>query len=228
TLRKALKGRPALNLDITGSYDAAADLDAVRDQTLTKQVRFRRWEELRKENPNTPPASEIVVTPEDEIRIIGLFMAERYPAGVPAPTVDGTLPPPAPLYRSMTPAAPAKQPVRLVSRRSGRVFDSRVYTTPAKPKVEPVKPVAIVLATGDAAATAATPGAAPALTLADARRALASGIPVLPEDLLKLADARAQRVRDALLANGEIDAGRLFLTPPAPEGKGTRVFLQLR
>ncbi|MBC8041058.1 MAG: hypothetical protein H7Y06_10980, partial [Opitutaceae bacterium] len=54
------------------------------------------------------------------------------------------------------------------------------------------------------------------------------GIPVTPEDLLKLADQRAQRVRDALLADGEIDAGRLFLTPPAPEGKGTRVFLQLR
>ena len=64
--------------------------------------------------------------------------------------------------------------------------------------------------------------------LADARRALASGIPVPPEDLLKLADARAQRVRDALLANGEIDAGRLFLTPPAPDGTGARVFLQLR
>ena len=230
TLRKALKGRPALNLDITGSYDPAADLDAVRDQTLTKQVRFRRWEELRKENPNTPPASEIVVTPEDEIRIIGLFMAERYPAGVPAPTVDGTLPPPEPLYKPMTPAAPAKQSVRLVSRRSGRVFDSRTYMTPAKPKPEPaVKPVVLLPSAGDAASSVpAAPGAAPALTLAEARRALASGIPVPPEDLLKLADARAQRVRDALLANGEIDAGRLFLTPPAPDGKGARVFLQLR
>ncbi|HSI10273.1 MAG TPA: DUF748 domain-containing protein, partial [Rariglobus sp.] len=230
TLRKALKGRPALNLDITGSYDPAADLDAVRDQTLTKQVRFRRWEELRKENPNTPPASEIVVTPEDEIRIIGLFMAERYPAGVPAPAVDGTLPPPAPLYKPMTPPAPAKQSVRLVSRRSGRVFDSRTYMTPAKPKPEPaVKPVVLLPSAGDAASSVpAAPGAAPALTLAEARRALASGIPVPPEDLLKLADARAQRVRDALLANGEIDAGRLFLTPPAPDGKGARVFLQLR
>lgn len=228
TLRKALKGRPALNLDITGSYDPAADLDAVRDQTLSKQVRFRRWEEQRKENPNTPPASEIVVTPEDEIRIIGLFMAERYPAGVPAPTIDGTLPPPAPLYAPMTPAAPAKQPVRLVSRRAGRVFDSRRYEAPDKPKVEPVKPVVLLPAASDATAATTASGAAPVLTLADARRALAGGIPVPTEDLLKLADARAQRVRDALLANGEIDAGRLFLTPPAPDGKGARVFLQLR
>ena len=226
TLRKALKGRPALNLDITGSYDPEKDLDAVREQTLTKQVRYRRWEELRKENPNTPPAAEITVTPEDEIRIIGLFMAERYPAGVPAPAADGVLPPPAPLYAPLPAPAPAKPPVRLTSRRAGRVFDSRRYEVPAKPKAEPVKPV--VLFPSVERRTVLAADGKPALTVEEARRALAGGIPVPPEDLLKLADARAQHVRDALLANGEIDAGRLFLTPPAPEGKGARVFLQLR
>jgi hypothetical protein len=226
TLRKALKGRPALNLDITGSYDPEKDLEAVRDQTLTKQVRFRRWEELRKDNPNVPPASETVVTPEDEIRIIGLFMAERYPAGVPAPTGDGTLPPPAPLYTPIPAPAPKVASRGPVMHRAGRVYDSRRYEQPAAPKPEPIKPV--VLFPVKEGSTVLSADGTPALTVADARRALAAGIPVSPEDLLKLADERAQHVRDALLANGEIDAGRLFLTPPAQDGKGTRVFLQLR
>jgi Domain of Unknown Function (DUF748) len=224
TLRKALKGRPALNLDITGSYDPAADLDAVRGQILNKQVRFRRWEELRKENPNTPPASEVTVTPEDELRIMGMFMAERYPAGVPAPAVDGTLPPPAPLYTPVPP--PASKPKTGASlNKTSNVFAGRP-APPAAPKTEPVKPV--VLLPVAESGTAIPADGQPALTLADARRALAAGIPVPTEELLKLADERAQQVRAGLLASGEIDAGRLLIAPPAPEGKGARVFLQLR
>jgi hypothetical protein len=64
--------------------------------------------------------------------------------------------------------------------------------------------------------------------LAEARLALAAAISVSADDLRQLAESRAQQVRDALLAGGEIDAGRLFLSPPAPEGKGAKVFLQLR
>lgn len=224
TLRKALKGRPALNLDITGSYDPEADLAAIRDRMLDRQVRFRRWEELRKENPDTPPISGITVTPEDEARIIGLFMAERYPAGVPAPDADGTVAPPAPIYTPMPTPAPAKTVKRPVLRRTQNVFTGRPpVKTPSKPAA--AAPVVLAPST-DAAAT--SPDGMPVLTLAEARKALAGGIPVAPEDLLKLADERAQHVRDALLAGGEIDAARLLLTPPAPEGKGARVFLQLR
>ena len=225
TLRKALKGRPALNLDITGSYDPEADLAAVRDQVLTRQVRFRRWEELRKENPDTPPLAETAVSPEDEVRIIGLFMAERYPAGVPAPAADGTVAPPAPLYTPMPTTTDPKTAKRAAIRRpQANVFASRP-AAPAAAKPSAVQPVVLARAAGGAATS---PDGTPALTLADARRALAGGIPVAPEELLKLADERAQRVREALLAGGEIDAGRLFLTPPAPDGKGARVFLQLR
>jgi hypothetical protein len=225
TLRKALKGRPALNLDITGSYDPEADLTAVREQILTRQVRFRRWEELRKENPDTPPLAETAVMPEDEVRIIGLFMAERYPEGVPAPAADGTVAPPAPLYTplpmTVDPKAAKRPPIR---RPQANVFASRPATTAAKPAA--VQPVLLAPAEDAVAATSAE--GSPVLTLAEARRALAGGIPVASEELLKLADERAQRVREALLAGGEIDAARLFLTPPAPEGKGARVFLQLR
>lgn len=228
TLRKALKGRPALNLDITGSFDPEADLAAVRDQILTRQVRYRRWEELRKANPDTPPLAETVVTPEDEARIIGLFMAERYPEGVPASAADGTVAPPAPLYTPMPgTTASVTETKRPAIRRTQNVFASRSGGSSVRAAAASApKPVAIIAAPGEAAT--ASPDGTPAFTLADARRALAGGIPVAPEDLLKLADERAQGVRDALLAGGEISADRLFLTPPAADGKGARVFLQLR
>ncbi|HEY8991586.1 MAG TPA: DUF748 domain-containing protein [Luteolibacter sp.] len=223
TLRKALKGRPALNLDITGSFDPEADLAAVRDAMLTKQVRYRLWTEARAKDPNTLPPEQITVSPEDEARIIGLFVAERYPAGLSPVAADGSVQPHPPVY--LTPgAAPATKPSAAPVIRRNR----RDYLSPQSDssKTVPARPVPITTASGSPAP--ATPGAPAPLTLADARRALASAIPVSDDDLRQLADARAQQVRDALLAGGEIDAGRLFLTPPAAEGKGAKVFLQLR
>ncbi|MDF3058081.1 MAG: hypothetical protein K0R17_2296 [Rariglobus sp.] len=226
TLRKALKGRPALNLDITGSYDAGADLAAVRDRTLMKQVRFRLWEELRAKNPDTPPPTELTVSPEDEARIVGLFVAERYPGGAPVVGADGGVEPPPPLIKPFPQTQPQPRSTGPIIRRNQRVFAG---LPPSKsktvPKPEPAKPV--VFAPVDGAVAPAPDGAAP-LTLADARSALAAGIPVSDDELRQLAADRAQRVRDALLEGGEIDAGRLFLSPPAPEGKGAKVFLQLR
>ena len=228
TLRKALKGRPALNLDITGSIDAETDLAAVREAILNKQVRYRLWMEARAKDPNTLPPEQITVTPEDEARIIGLFVAERYPAGVSPVAADGSVQPHPPVY--LTPfdkpaVKPAAGTTLVVRRNQPRVT---VGTSAPASKSKPTAVTPVVLAPAGGAAASATPGAPAPLTLADARRALASAIPVSDDDLRQLADARAQQVRDALLAGGEIDASRLFLTPPAPEGKGAKVFLQLR
>ena len=214
TLRKALKGRPSLNLDITGSYDAEGDLAAVREQLLTNQVRYRLWEELRVKNPQTPPPAEIVVTPADEARIIGLFFAERAPASL------------TPLPGAATPAAPTPVKAKEAAYRPVPYVRGQRTTAPSAPAQPVVKP--IVLAPATAAGQSGVAGAAPAPTLAEARSMLAAGIVVSADDLRQLAEARAQQVREALLAGGEIDAGRLFLSPPAPEGKGAKVFLQLR
>ena len=216
TLRKALKGRPALNLDITGSYDAEGDLAAVREQLLTNQVRYRLWEELRVKNPQTPPPAEIVVTPADEARIIGLFLAERAPAALtPQP---GTVAAPPSAQTPVKAEVAATRPIPYVRGQRSQVQPSR-----PKPVVKPV-----VLAPATAAGQPGVAGSAPAPTLAEARSMLAAGIVVSADDLRQLAEARAQQVRESLLAGGEIDAGRLFLSPPAPEGKGAKVFLQLR
>ncbi len=224
TLRKALKGRPALNLDITGSYDAEADLAAVRDQILDKQVKYRRWEELRAKKVDTPPPAEVTVTPEDEARIIGLFIAERYPAGTPTVAADGSVAPPPPPSMAPVPQPPAPEKSEgMVVRRSHR---GTIRFVPSEKAEE--KPEVPVVVAPEAGKAGATPEGTPALSLDEARRALAAGIPVNEDDLRQLAADRAQRVRDALLEGGEIEAERLFITPPAPEGKGAKVFLQLR
>jgi hypothetical protein len=217
TLRKALKGRPTLNLDITGSYDATADLAAVREQRLNQQVRFRLWEELRVKNPQKLTPAEIVISPEDEARIIGLFIAER---STTTPQLAATASPATPATDNAavkTPAPAKPKPARVVPYVKGQASVRKAAPAPVK---------AIVLAPSTGAPTATGATAAP--TLAEARLALAATIPVSDDDLRQLAEKRAQQVREALLAGGEIDAGRLFLSPPAPEGKGAKVFLQLR
>jgi len=217
TLRKALKGRPALNLDITGSYDANGDRAAVREQRLNQQVRFRLWEELRVKNPQTPPPAEIVVSPEDDARIIGLFLTER----------AATTPQLAATATSATPAAEnaaIKLPVPAKPKAARAVPYVKDQSRVRRPAPTPVKTIVLAPSTGAATAT----GTSAATTLAEARLALAAAIPVSEDDLRQLAERRAQQVRDALLAGGEIDASRLFLSPPAPAGKGAKVFLQLR
>jgi hypothetical protein len=215
TLRKALKGRPALNLDITGSYDAEADLAAVRLKILDKQVRYRLWEELRAKNPNTPPPAELTVSPEDEARIIGLFVAERYPEGLPADVSQVAVLTPA---TASVPVTPVKT-VRPVRHNTQNVFAGRLRKEEAGPKPVVFAPAGGAAATGDGAA---------APTMADARQMLAAAIPVTDDQLRALADERAQAVRTALLEGGEIAENRLLLTPPATEPKGARVLLQLR
>ncbi len=229
TLRKALLDRPALNLDITGSFAPEVDRAALRELTLDKQVRFRRRDELRRENPNTPPPAEITVSPEAERRILGTFLAERYPGGTPTVREDGTLEPPPPRFVSLPQAEVAKPAPRgPFLRRSQRVFGSASAARPVRDTASPqasAKPVE--LAGSDAADDESADSAAP-ITVEAARQALTAGIPVNDEDLRQLATERAQRVRAALLEGGEITEDRLFLTPPAPEGQGATVFLQLR
>ena len=220
TLRKALKGRPGLSLDITGSFDATTDRAAVQSQRLDQQVRYRLWEELRVKNPQTPPPDEITVPPAEEARIVGRLFADRVPAVKPQGAAATSAKP----VPAVTPVAPEPaQTVDVVSAAAGPHRLGLLKKTRKAPK--PVTPVVIV----GAIQAVPTAGGAPApLTLAEARQSLAAEITVSDDDLRQLAEARGQQVRDALLVGGEIDAGRIFLTPPAPEGKGAKVFLQLR
>ncbi|HTJ78058.1 MAG TPA: DUF748 domain-containing protein [Rariglobus sp.] len=213
TLRKALKSRPALNLDITGTYDAEKDTEALRQQQLDKQVRARLWTELRAKDPATPPPDQITVTPEESTRLIGELFAEKFPAGAVVKS-DGAVmavppPPSPPEYKPR--AYHRGQPVLRPSDRT----PSHALTMPAG---------SVVTVAGDmhVQQVAAAP------TLAEMRRLLTADIPVSDDDLRQLATARAQHVRAELLAGGEVAETRLFLTPVPAQGKGARVLLQLK
>ncbi len=214
TLRKALKGRPALNLDITGTYDAAADADAIRQQRFDQQVRVKLWEELRAKDLATPTPDKITVSPEDEPRLIGELFLAKFPAGAVVKADGAVVPVP-----TAQPVAAPEQKTRPYYR--GMSLRRDATTSPGKPRV----PAGSMVSLSD---DMRVQQVSDAPTLEDMRRLLAADIAVTDDDLRQLATARAQHVRDELLAGGEIQATRLFLTPVPAQPKGARVLLQLK
>jgi hypothetical protein len=216
TLRKALKARPALNLDITGSFDPAADQDALRQQQLTRQLRVKLWEERRVQDPATPPPEQIELSPEDETRLVTKLFAEKFPAGAVVKPDGTAMAVPSPKSE----AHPERTEPRAYHR--GQPIRRPVF----EPKPAPrsiVPPSSIVNVSKDMQVQ----GISAAPTLADMRRLLAADLVVSDDDLRQLATARAQQVR-ALLESGQIAPERLFLTPVPVPPKGARVLLQLK
>ncbi|MFA6289658.1 MAG: DUF748 domain-containing protein [Opitutaceae bacterium] len=213
TLRKALKSRPALNLDITGSYDAASDTDSLRQQQLDQQVKARLWEQLRAKDPATPPPDQITVSPADEARLVAELFAVKFPSGAVEKS-DGAV-----MAVSPPKAPPAPKP------QAYQRGEPIVRYTGAIPAPKPLVPASSIVSVSNDMKVQSV-SVAPAL--ADMRRLLAADIAVTDDDLRKLAVSRAQHVRDALLAGGEVEAARLFLTPVPAQSKGAKVLLQLK
>lgn len=211
TLVKALTNRPGLSLDIEGNYDAGADTAALQHQKLAELVRRRIWEARHAANPAEPPPAQMVITPEEHDGMLRTIYSEKYPPGSEL-GVPVVVPPP----------APPPPPKRGFIRRVVDAFTGR--GAPAAPPPPPPKPEVPA-------------GAAPAgPTLEEMTARLAGTMTVDPNDLLALAAARANSVRDYFIQTGKIASERLFLarsqtpapgaTAPAPN-KGPRVFLTL-
>ena len=212
TLRKALKSRPGLKLDITGSYDAVADTDALRQQRLDQQVSARLEAELHAKNPPVPVPEKITVSPEDEARLVAELFKAKFPAGAVEKS-DGAVmavslpqavlpPPPSAYYR-------------------GRLITNSAGAAAPKPFV-PLTSIVSVSSDMKVQNVSAAP------SVADMRRLLVADIAVSDDDLRQLATARAQHVLDELLAGGEVAAPRLSLAPVPAQGKGAKVLLQLK
>ena len=209
TLIKALTNRPGLSLDIEGNFDVGADTTALQFQKLAEFVRQRIWEARHASNPAEPPPAQMVITPEEHDGMLRTIYSEKYPPGSEL-GVPVVVPPPAP------PPPPKRGFIR-------RLVDT-VTGHPAAAPTPPPKP-------------AAPAGAAPAgPTLEEMTARLAGTMTVDPNDLIALAAARANSVRDYLIHTGKIAPERLFLaksqTPapgaaaPAPN-RGPRVYLTL-
>ncbi|MDI1251130.1 MAG: DUF748 domain-containing protein [Lacunisphaera sp.] len=211
TMVKALTNRPGLSVALEGGYDGPADTFALKQQKLAALVRGKIWDERHAVDPNIAPPAQLEITPEANAAMVKKLFDEKFPPG----TEFGSLLPRAPVA-----AAPPPAPKKGLF---GRVVDVVTLkglrggeTKPAEAAAPPPAPA----------------GASPAgPSLEEMTGRLAETMAVGDNDLRALATARAQRVRDYFLNEGQIAADRLFLTQgqaAAKENKGPRVFLSLQ
>ncbi|HTO04615.1 MAG TPA: DUF748 domain-containing protein, partial [Opitutus sp.] len=217
TLTKALKGRPALNLEIRGSFDAAADGQVLKRERLAQKVRSRIWDERRAVDADVPPPDQMEVTPEDELAMMQKMFVEAFPESAPELTA---LPPPT----TEAVAVERKEPERkgffrkaadivtLKSWREGRSNGDEDEKTAAAPPP--------VVASPETAGPAWP-------SLEEMKGRLADLIEVTTDDHRRIAARRAERVREHFIQQ-EIAGERLFLANVNDEGNGARVFLQLQ
>lgn len=215
TMVQALQHRPGLSLALEGSYDTAADRYALKRVKLADTVRRAIWEAKRQTDPNIAPPEQLVITPEDNARMLKKLFDEKFPPGTqfgapvpPAPALVAPPPPPAGLFKRVVNA------ITLKAAREQRAAQKENERLTA----EHQQAVAAAVATG--------------LPIEEMSGRLAETMVIDDNDLRALAQARAQRIRDYFATTGQISPDRLFLAKektdtPAP-GKGARVFLSLQ
>jgi hypothetical protein len=217
TLVKALTNRPGLSLGIEGSYDAAADAYALKQQKLADLIRRQIWEARRAADPNIPPPEQLTMTPEEHVAMVKRLFDEKFPPGTefgtPLPTPPAAAPPP--------PAPPPGLVKRVV-----KVITFQGMRQRRAAEKEQAKTAEELKATTAAAVAAGLPPEVMSARLAETME-------VNDNDLRALAMARAAHVRDYLLTTGKIAPERLFLaklsaTASAKQNQGPRVFFELQ
>lgn len=218
TMATALTNRPALSLDLEGSYDTAADAYALKRVKLEERVRRTIWETKRAADPNIAPPEQLVLTAEDRVAAI----KQLYEAAFPAGTQFG-----APLLLAPAIVAPPPPPPRpgFFRRMMNMVTFKAKPAGPTPAEAESARLAAEHAKAVQAAATTSLP-------FEEMSGRLAEATTVDDNDLRALAQARAERVREYFAGVGKIAADRLFLAKDRAEGekqgKGPRVFLHLQ
>ena len=215
TMIEALTNRPALNVALEGTFDRDADSHVLKRTKLAAQVRRSIWQERRASDPNLPPPETLEITPDDYAARVKQLFDQKFPPGTefgtpipppPAPAAPPPAPPPA-LFRR------AFQAITLQNRREQR----RMEAETARLAAEHAAAVQAAIAQGQ-----------PPDEMSER---LAEAIEVDDNDLRSLAQARSQKVRDALIAGG-IAPERLFMSTDRAETaaprEGSRVFLTLQ
>jgi hypothetical protein len=232
-VERALTARPALSVDIEGGFDTAADTYALKRSKLEDKIRHRVWDEMHATTPDLPPPEQLLVSNQNRVDTINRMFEEAFPFG-------DKFSEPAPLPAPKIQPPEAKQEHRGIIRRAIDVatfkgFRDRRAKRKAEEEtqVEQAKAAEQKAATEKAAASAGENGtpAAPQISLEEMTSRLADKINVSQDDLVKLAEARANRVRELLLEGGKIAPERLNVVPIEPQAagaKGPRVKLNLR
>jgi hypothetical protein len=215
TMVKALTNRPALSVDLQGSFDPAADAYALKRTKLAANVRRAVWEQKRATNPNIAPPAELAISPDEEAAMIKKLYDDRFPPG----TQFGTpVPPPPAMVPAPTP--PSGFFPRFMAAITGQASreEKAAQEENARRLAAHAQAIESAVATG--------------LPVDVMRGRLAEVTEVDENDLRELAQARAQKVRDYFTTAGKIAPERIFLAKdkvdPAKEAKGARVQLGLQ
>jgi hypothetical protein len=234
-LVKALYERPAVSLEIAGSFDPDQDRAALAGQKLEQQVKVLRLKELADAGQAVPSIETLQLEPAERERLLKQIYMQLG-------TNETLVLQPAALIPETNAAAPAspstlsagqgsQAPAASVSARTAR-------KSPAMSEVKGAKALMTVTAKVPGVRTTSsretqpppTPEGAP-LTLEQIEAKLRSAIQVSEDEQRDLVRQRAQSVRSYILKTGQVGPERLFIVAPksaGPSAKGDhRVNLSL-
>jgi uncharacterized protein involved in outer membrane biogenesis len=235
---RALVARPGLNLDLTGAADADGDTPVLQKQKLTQLIRAKIWRSHSNTDSQLPPLDQLQVAPEEFNQVLTTLYFTTFP---PPRNLQNTAPPapPGPGHDySRTPAAKsvskagsdnsaAPQPSLF-----GRIIDffrGGPKKSPAPDEKQPAE--AVSTPAPPPAGENPVPPSRVIIQPAEMMERLAAQLPIGDDDLRQLAAARAQGVKDYLIAQG-VPTERVFLTDTgpgtAPVPSAPRVTLHLK
>jgi translation initiation factor 1 (eIF-1/SUI1) len=231
-LVKALDQRPALNLEIAGSFDPDKDREAMARMKLEQQIRILRLKELAEAGKPVPTIEALQLEPAQRERLLKQLIADLgtnqtvvlQSAPVPETNITATA-------SGGTPAGSGEHPS------AAKTVGSRARTA-AISDVKGAAALTETLTKSAALGTKRVPkarvptaaGGTP-LTGDQIEARLIDAIKLSEEERRDLVRERAQAVQSAILKSGKIAAERLFIVTPksaSPAAKGeTRANLSL-
>ncbi|HVM48433.1 MAG TPA: DUF748 domain-containing protein [Candidatus Acidoferrum sp.] len=223
-LVSALDQRPALNLEIAGSFDADKDGPALARAKLEQQLKVLRLRELAEANKPVPSLEALQLEPAIRERLLRQMLAElgtNETLVLRAAPVQDT--------KAMALAAgivpgPTGQPA---APHTGRSRTARADSFLADTKgaaaltVSTAGPAAAGQKAGHRAQLPTAPSGAP-LTLEQIEARLVGAIKVSEEERRDLIRHRAEAVQSTILKSGKIAAERLVVAMPKPAGVASK------
>lgn len=211
TIVKALYGRPALRLQLSGSINPADDRDALQRAAFQHELQMSQWSSLSKSEQEALKPDEMVLTPEQKAQWIVKLYDQALADGKISPAVLAAHTNLAAIAAQIKPTKRSRKQAEML------VQESQASQSPNK--------------ASKALAPAPSPLQSKLPPLTDPKEALLVAIePISDSDLEALAINRAKAVRAYILESGKVEADRLFLEQSQTGGlrqDGSRVYLEL-
>ena len=215
TLAKALYERPALNLEINASVDAATDREMLERQMLQDKIKSLRMQELAARGKPVPAMSDLKLEPGDYERLLRHAYKDAF-----------KIEPERALREARTSAAATNALAAPTTTLTG-VRQSTEITKGATRLVQASSGAAALKATspnpsGGPNAASTKPKSEHDLVLEELEQRLMTAAPATDDDLRELMQQRSLSVQRFLLDSGKVTAERLFPVAPKPVDPATK------